>query len=305
VINYSQINVVKQAFSGAVYRSRVTRSHRQWEYLAACSEALYILKLQGFIFFGTANNLYQQILQRCGQAASQPVRWVILDFSQVSGLDSTGLLSFKKLLQLAKEREFILVLTGLGQRNVELFARGGLGDLAERMMIFRDIDHGFEWCENQILLDCAQDDLPANLFDQLLATLPERDALLALLPYLERKEISAGEYLIRFGEEPDWLYFVESGQVTAQIEKEGGEIYRLESMHGGNVVGELGLFLNIKRTADVVADQPSVVFGLSKARLEEIEQIDPAASRALHHLIAKMLGERVVNLTQILDAMQR
>jgi sulfate permease, SulP family len=305
VINYSQINVVKQALSGAVYRSRVHRSRRQWESLAECSEALYILRLQGYIFFGTAYSLFQQIQRRCAQADAPPVRWVILDFAQVSGLDSTGLLSFKKLLQLAIERGFLVLLTGLASREAAQFSRAGLGALADQMLIFSDIDHGFEWCEDQILRECVQEAEPTNLFDQLLAVSPEKDTIQALLPYLERKEIGAGEYLMRRGDEPDWLYFVESGQVTAQITKSDGEIYRLESMRGGNVVGELGLILDIPRTADVAADLPSVVYGLSKTKMAEIEQSDPVASSALHTLIAKMLGERVVKLTKILDAMER
>ena len=304
VINYSRINVVKQAFSGAGYRSRVHRSQRQWEFLAGSSHALYMMKLQGYIFFGTANNLYQQIQKRCAEGDGQPLRWVILDFERVHGLDSTGMLSFKKLMLLAQESDFMVVLTGLSHREAEQFAHAGLSDLDSHFKIFPDIDHGFEWCENEILRDWEEGADPTDLFDQLLTILPDRNAIQALLPYLERKEIGAGEYLMHTGEEPDRLYFVESGQVTAQIEKAGGEIYRLESIRGGNVVGELGIVLDIRRTADVVADLPSVVYCLSKTRLEEIERSDSEASRALHHLIAKMLGERVVKLTKILDALQ-
>jgi SulP family sulfate permease len=47
VVNYSRVSVVKQEFCGTIYRSRVTRSHSQWEALTARGDELCVLKLQG------------------------------------------------------------------------------------------------------------------------------------------------------------------------------------------------------------------------------------------------------------------
>jgi sulfate permease, SulP family len=304
VVNYSQVNVIKQAFSGAFYRSRMQRSRQQWETVARHSSELYILKLQGFIFFGTAHKLYNQIRSRTADLTLPTPRWILVDFAEVSGLDSTGLLSFNKLLQLAQDKKFTLVLTGLNRRVSDQFIHGGIDPKSGAVIFFPDIDHGYEWCENQILSESPAEITSENLEAMLGAVLPGEKDIPSLIEYLERREIQTGEYLMRQGEEPDWLYFVESGQVTAQLEKENGEIVRLQSMRGGNVVGELGLFLEIPRTAAVIADEPSVVYGLSKARMEEMEQSSLAASHILHHLIVKMLAERVVNQTQIIEALE-
>ena len=57
VVNYSRINVVRNTLTGISYRSNVDRSPRKQQLLAQRGEQIYILKLQGFLFFGTVNVL--------------------------------------------------------------------------------------------------------------------------------------------------------------------------------------------------------------------------------------------------------
>ena len=304
VIKYSQVEVVKHASSGTTFRSRVNRQRRQREYLDAHSKEFFILKLQGYIFFGTAHNLYDQIRKHVENSDQGALRWLLLDFSQVSGLDSTGLLSFEKLAQLGAERGFLLGLSGLAPQAAGQFERGGFETQPGVLMYFQDIDHAFEWCENQILADCEPENEAAGLVQQLMAVLPDETGIRQLLGYLERMEIAAGEFLIHQGQDSEWIYFIESGQVTAQLEKPNGEVIRLQTLLGGYTVGELGVILETKRSAAVIADQNSVVYGLSKARLAEIEAKDSLASNFLHHLIARLLSERIIRLTQMVDELQ-
>jgi len=307
VVSYSQVSVVKHEFCGSNYRSRVTRSRRQWDEIAARGDELCTLKLQGFIFFGTANSLFEKVRERTRRADLPPVRFVVLDFVQVSGLDSTALLSFNKLLQLAQDRRFTLVLTGLSGKAGEQFARRGFQAQPGVLQLISDLDHGIEWCENQILATSpVETESESSLKAQLVAILPEDDGRIdGLMRYLERKEVAAGDYLVHQGEDPDRLYFIETGQVTARLESPGQEQVRLETMGGGRTVGELGFFLGIKRTAAVVADQPTVVYSMSKEVLEQMEKTDPEAANTFHRIIVHLLGERTAHLIRVVDALQR
>lgn len=76
-------------------------------------------------------------------------------------------------------------------------------------------------------------------------------------------------------------------------------------MRSGHVVGELGFYLGGKRTAAVVADEPSTVYGLSREELNHIEQTDPEAASMLHRVIVHLVGERVVHLIRSVEALQR
>jgi MFS superfamily sulfate permease-like transporter len=77
------------------YQSNVERSILEQEVLQERGDYIYILVLQNFIFFGTANALIENLCQRL---KNQPqIQYVVLDFSSVTGLDSSAIHSFFKL----------------------------------------------------------------------------------------------------------------------------------------------------------------------------------------------------------------
>jgi SulP family sulfate permease len=306
VVNYSRISVVKHALSGRDYRSRVSRSRREQEILDAHGDQIYILKLQGFIFFGTANNLFEQIRERLLRTGPVPLRYAVLDFEQVIGLDSTGLLSFSKMLQLVQEKRGILIITGASGRVRLQFEKGGLPEQPGVLQFSPDLDHGIERCENEIIAATRiEPEGEKRLQDHLEEMLPTAENTGKLIRHLEKRGIATGEYLICQGDEPDFIFFVESGRLTAQLEAPGQEPVRLETTRGGRSVGEIGYYLGIKRTASVVANEPSVVYSMSKQDLERIEKTDPEAASLLHRVVVHVLGERVVHLTRVVDALER
>jgi SulP family sulfate permease len=305
VVSYSRINIVRYELSGATYRSRVNRSLRQWQLLQTNGDQLWIFKLHGFIFFGTANNLFERVRERARRAAASPVRFILLDFEQVSGLDSTALLSFRKLLQLVCESKIELIMTGLASRARGQLLRGGFTEQTDGLRLLADMDRGIEWCEDQIVAGVQTELSPeANLRDQLLTILPDASRIAALIQSMHRREVAAGQQIIRQGDEPDSLFFVESGQLTAQLEKPGQEPVRLETMQGGRMVGELGFFLGTPRNASVVADRPSVVYVLTREEWDQITKHHPEVAQTLNSLAIRLLGQRVAHLTRVVDALQ-
>jgi sulfate permease, SulP family len=301
VVSYSRTSVIKHELSGNTFKSRVTRSTTDQAVLEAIGDRAYFLQLQGFIFFGTAHGLLEKVRERINQTAT---RYVVLDFQQVIGLDSTALLSFDKMRQLGKAFDFILVLAGLSPHLREQFERGGVREEPGVVRFAIDLDRAAEWCEDQLCAINDDEDRERSLVDYLQAIIPGEPTQ-RLVSYLERKALATGEYLIRQGDDPDQLFLVESGQVTAQLEPAGKAPIRLETMRGGRTVGELGFYLNTRRSAAVVTDKPSVVYGLSQAALARIEEEDPEVAYALHRLIIHLLGERVLHLVRAVDALQQ
>jgi len=306
VISYSQVNVAKYVLSGKSYRSRVNRTYRELEVLSLRGEQMVIIKLQGFIFFGTANNLFERVQMLFQQEQSFPLKYIILDFEQVSGMDSTGLLSFSKMLKLAGEKSSVILLASLPSRLNQQFTKGGFVDKPVGLVVFPDLDRAVEWCENGILEAAAINIGKAEtLYEQLSHVIPGSAALQRLIGYFDIQNVEPGEVIIRQGDDPDLIYFIESGQVTAQFESPGREPVRLETMQGGRAVGEIGFYLGSKRTAAVVVDVSSVIYSLSKERLGEIEKNDPEAASMFHQVIVHLLGERVVHLMNVVNALQR
>jgi sulfate permease, SulP family len=306
VVIYSRINVIKHMLTGATVKSRMTRSYTEQEFLSAHGREIVVFQLQGFIFFGTAHDLFERVRDRV-LAADQPrLRFVLLDFRLVPRLDSTAMLSFTKMLQLGEAHGLTLIFAQLAPSIHRLFDQALLHHGAPNLQVFPDLDRGLEWCESQLL---AQSDLSLDEAEtlpmQLARIVPEATNLDSLLTSFKRCTIEPGEYLIHPNDPPDTVFFVEVGQVTAQLEGQDGTVVRLESMRGGRVVGELGFYLGRRRTAAVVADEKSCVYRITRDELRRLEQTNPNAASTFHLIIARLLSERAVHLIDTVDALQR
>jgi SulP family sulfate permease len=308
VVNYSRTNVVKYALSGANAKSRVTRVAHQQRLLRELGEQLYILHLQGFIFFGTANNLLERVRSRVADPERPTPRFILLEFRQVSGVDTTAMLSFNKMRQLAESSGMSLVFADISPATQQQFEAGGFVDTEEGPVhIFPDVDHALEWCENRLL---AGEGLAAGMKDETIedhlgALLPEGADVNVLIAYMEPRELAAGEYLMRQGDPPDDLYFIENGQVTAQREIPDHDPIRLETMRGGHMLGEIGFYLGEERTASVVADEPTTVYRLTKPALERMELDHTKSALVFQDFIIEQLAERVSHMVGTIDALQR
>jgi SulP family sulfate permease len=307
VVIYSRVDVVKHMLTGANIRSRMTRSYAEHELLRAQGEQLAVFQLQGFIFFGTAHDLYERVRLRVLDEDKPRLRFVLLDFRLVPRLDSTAMLSFGKMQQLGEAHGLALIFTHLAPIVRRQFEQAALhGEIARSLRIFPDLDHGLEWCENQLLAEARADGgVDDTLYAQLARIVPETTELDSLLAYFEQRTIAPGEYLIHPNDPPDDMFFVESGQVTARLEADNGAIVRLESMRGGRAVGELGFYLGRRRTAAVVADEESRVYRITRADLRRLEQEHPDAASTFHLVIARLLSERTIHLIDTVDALQR
>ncbi len=299
VVSYSRSSVVKHELDGRSFASRVTRSAQARALLADVGQQAYYLQLQGFIFFGTAYGLLEGVRVRVRHT---PTRHVVLDFRQVIGLDSTALLSFDKLRQLAHDNGFTLTFAGLSPALRAQFAQGGLREEPDVLGFTADLDHAAEWVEDQLCL--MVESINEQPLDSYLQAIVPGEATTRLVNHLARRDVPAGATLIHQDDEPDVMYFIESGQVTAQLEQPGREPLRLETMRGGRTVGELGFYLGTRRSATVVADRPTVVYVLTQAELARLEREDPAAAHAFHRVIVHLLGERVLHLVRAVDALR-
>jgi SulP family sulfate permease len=161
-VNYSRIDVIKRSLIGGEVRSNVERSAGDELTLEDRGKELYILQLQGYIFFGTSYTLLKRVHQRMLAEDSGPTRFVLLDFRHVDGIDSSAILSFVRMRKLAESNGVTLVLTDLPPAVKKQLDRGGFSDDSKRVRVFPDLDHGLEWCENKILQGAPPSMLPPH-----------------------------------------------------------------------------------------------------------------------------------------------
>jgi SulP family sulfate permease len=269
-------------------------------------EELYILKLQGFVFFGTAQSLVERIRRRVSEAQHRRPHFLVLSFRRVTGLDSSAVSSLVRLRQWAQTQQISLVLADLSSELERQLARGGLTGAEAPPRLFPTLDHAVEWCEDQILLseEISGAEAPPALPEQLESQFPQPQRVSALMAYLEKTVLGAGSYLFRQGDPAGDLYFIESGQLTVQLEFPAEKPLRLRTLRAGTVVGEVGLYLREgTRTASVIAVQPSTLYRLSARSLQQLEESDPALASAFHQYLARLMAERLARSVATLEAL--
>jgi sulfate permease, SulP family len=304
VIDYSRTNVVKNELTGSRYRSNVDRPPRHMETLRETGDGIHILRLQGIVFFGTANALLDRIRQRLRDRTATPVRFLVLDFDRVTGLDSSAVLAFQKIHQVVEPRGVVLLLSGLSAEVRRQLERGGFALAGlEGVREFPDLDHAAQWAEDRVL---EEEGVPAEATPGPLPTLLRDELGLdvdasRLMPYLEPVDVPEGHEVLRQGEPADDLYFLESGSLTVVLNRPDGDPVRLRTMAAGVAVGEVGLYLGSERTASVIADTPSRLYRLSRSSLEAMDRRDPDLAAEVHRGFAKVLARRLTDSLEVME----
>lgn len=307
VFSYSRVSIVRNTLNGQIFHSNVDRPKSHRDLLGQHGDEIFILRLQGFIFFGTIQAILNRVRQRLADERSSKLGFLVLDFQRVTRLDSSAVFGINRLKQLTQSSQVLMVWTQVSPAIQRQLEQGGLVDESdETFIILPTLDHGVEWCENRILASHGTANLTAfveRLGTQIKRAFPNLDAAEALMKYLERQAIPQGEYLMHEGDASTEMYFLEQGMVTAQLQADDGQIVRLRSMRGGTTVGEMGLYLGTPRSADVIASRSSIVYRLSAESLQQMRTEEPALAAILHEWIARLLAERLAANNRTIEAL--
>jgi SulP family sulfate permease len=291
-VNYGRIEQVREVAFGDTYRSNVDRSPAEREALRQMGHRVQVLRLNGFVFFGSASGLLERIRTRVETA---PPRFLVMDLRRVSGVDSSAVASFVKIARLAEANRFELLLAGASDRVREQLARGGVTASGGVVAFVPDLDRALQRCED-VLLEEEPWERPAQ--GEGPAEMPP-----GLVPYLERESVPEGTVLIRQDEPPQDVFVLASGRLRVETVTSSGTPMRLRTIRPGVVVGEVAMYTGTPRTADVVAETPVDILRLSAAAIERMEAEDPELAAAVHRWLARTLAERLVGTQRTFDAL--
>ncbi|MGZ5917633.1 MAG: SulP family inorganic anion transporter, partial [Methyloceanibacter sp.] len=293
-LSYSRIGVVRRHLTRREFSSNVERAPDQTKLLSDEGARVHVFWLSGFIFFGSSNGLFERIRRVIDQQTDKPVGFVLLDFGVVPGLDSSALLSLVKLRNYCEERGVTLVFCSMSEAMQTGFEKAGFFGRDAPHQVFGSRNEALEWCEDMLLMHHEVGAASTHSFETWIAAeLGGLADMSRIAPYLERHELQIGEAVFRQGEPSDSIVLLASGCVAITINDEQGRPIRLRRMVGYTVVGEMGFYRRVPRTASVIAEQPSVVYRLTREAFNAIEQVDPASASAFHKLIIRLLADRL------------
>lgn len=294
IINYSKINVVKYFLTGKNLHSNKIRSLRLQRVLQNRGNQFIYFKLQGYIFFGTAYTLLQQIRSKLQQeAGTEPVKYIIFDLSTVNDLDSSAVQYFFRLGQIADQNNLVIILTNMTRYFLKKFKQENIIN-DQSMRVMDSVDHALEWCEEQLLADIAVPTKEVTFVEQLTNLISSEEMAKRLEKYFVRTDVKKDEFIIKQDSYPDGLYFIAAGEVSIIFEHPTTHVKtRLRKMGAGNVFGEMALYTHKPRSASTVADEDTVLYYLSESAVATMDQQEPEAAIAFHKLIIDILAERL------------
>ena len=131
---------------------------------------------------------------------------------------------------------------------------------------------------------------------KMLADVEER-LLASLLTYLEVVRVPPFGVVVKKGEHGDALFMVLEGEVRALVML-GGKETTLATMGVGECFGELAIMDQGPRSADVIANKPTVLIKVSEAALKKMFAEAPALAAPFMFALTRVIAQRVRLLTK-------
>ncbi len=118
-----------------------------------------------------------------------------------------------------------------------------------------------------------------------------------------RQDYSKGELIFSEGDEPDYIYFIESGRVSVLIKKFTAD-EEIAVLGPGDCFGEMAVIYNDKRTASVVALEGVVLLRVARDAFIELIRSDRGIADKINSILARrneelILRESLVDMTGV------
>jgi SulP family sulfate permease len=301
-LSAGRVNAIKFAFDGTEYRSSLDRGPHELALLGANGRELQGLCLQSYLFFGSANRLYEHVK---ALLAKQPqCRFLLFDFKLVTGLDSSATHSFTQIKQVADALGARLVLVNLSPAMAKAF--NNIKFITKDILVIPELDRALESCENAIIL--AHSDAEGetrSLRDWLAEVLGNVEHAELLAAQCQRLEFGEGDVIAHQGEPADSMHFILEGRVGIIVNLPGGRSVRVRSLGRHTTIGEMGLITGRPRSATVQAEIASVAYELRADAFEALKTERPVLAQALFTFVIGVMAERLSFASKVIGVLQR
>lgn len=301
-LSASRISAIKFGFNGAEYRSSLDRSRHDLALLTAHGKEIHGLNLQSYLFFGSANRLYQHV--RALLTRHPECRYLVFDFRLVTGIDSSATYSFAQIKRSAIESGVRLVLVNLPRATEKMLRSGEF--LSSDILVMPELDHALEWCENDVIARYSareQDD--DDLLSWFTAIFGNEEDATELARRCERSEIRAFDIIARAGDPADSMLFILKGRVGVTVDAGDGRPTRVRSLGNRTTVGEMGLVARQPRSATIQAEVDSVLYVLRADAFSAITVANPQLGQKLLTYFMSVMAERLAFASRMIGALRR
>ena len=301
-LSASRVNAIKFSFDGSEYRSSLDRDSQELTLLAKHGPEIQGMALQSYLFFGSANRLYQHV--KALLSRQRDCRFLIFDFRRVTGIDSSATQSFAQIKQAATEAGARIVLVSLTPELERPFRSARL--ISDDITIASDLDRALETCEQAIIeVHRAEVTESRSLRAWMSEALGDTQLANCLAERCRRLEVQSGDVIARQGEPAASMHFILEGRVGIIVDLPDRRTMRVRSLGRHTTVGEMGLITHSPRSATIKAETTSVLYELDADAFDRIKREQPALSQALFAYVVRVMSERLGFANRLIGVLQR
>jgi len=291
-------SVIRRKTFGSQVFSRQRRQPEEMAILERKGATTVVCELDGNLFFGTTDQLFtalQDDLKTC--------RFLILDLKLVRSVDLTAVHVLQQIEARLKERDAQLIFTNVlevlpsGQRLRAYLEEAGLVRTGSRIRLFDELSDALEWTEDILVAEEGYghhaDEPPLGLREMSSLKGIKEERLAELETFVVERSCAAGERIFSQGDAGDEIYFIRRGRVKIVLPIEGGRAHHLATSTRGDFFGDVAFLDAGTRSAHAVADTPTDLYVLSRARFDALSEEHPRMGRTVFFALARTLAARL------------
>ncbi len=290
IVTYSRLPIASVSTNLSLFTSSVARCETGTSILREHGEKTLLYRLRGYVFFGSASRI-----DKVFRSMAPDVEAIVIDFSSVSGIDSSAVGVFQRMLRRHQDRKtaFYLVYSEDTERAVRAIT---LTSDAMRVHYFDALDRAIETAEDHLI--ARRGGISART--TALQFLTEAAARMAFLGYCEQRRVARGEALCAEGDMSNEVYFLESGGLEVVKLTADRRVLRLAKLDAGSVVGELAFYTGEARTAAIVADVDSTIYVLRREDLGRLRESHPELAAMFDHMVIHKVSHALTRANKLL-----
>jgi SulP family sulfate permease len=301
-LSASRVSAIKFDFNGLEYRSSLDRGPYELALLADHGGEIQGMALQSYLFFGSANRLYQRVKALLAEQAD--CRFLIFDFRLVTGIDSSATHSFAQIKQAAAAAGARIVLVNLTPELDRAFRTARF--VSDDVIVASNLDRALETCEQQIIeAHRRKGGDVRSLHAWLSDALGSAEHAEHLAQHCQRLEVASGAVIARQGEAADSMHFILEGRIAIVVDVGDARTMRVRSLGRHTTIGEMGLITRRPRSATIEAEAASVLYELRADAYDTIKRERPELSQALLGYIVAVMAERLSFANRVVGVLQR
>ena len=297
-------SVLRRDYRADLVRSNRLRTLEERTILTEQGRNIAVLEAQGALFFGST----EQLLRRLSQLA-QNARYVIVDFKRVHLADASACKLIVRAVRSMARSSTELVFASIADDGPLDRLNRALAETAEGHALrqFRDADAALEWCEDKLLVSAGSSFgtkfsvAQINLFKGLS---PDECRLVESI--IRPLVFEKGDVIMREGDPAKLFFVLARGTVSVEIKVhgKGQRRKRVASIGPGLTFGEMALLDGGTRSADVIANERVICYGLGVEELHELSRDHPNIMITILSNLTREFSERLRHANEEISVLE-